>query len=276
VAQRRLKKEGTRLDQRVLELGLAASRTRAQAIILAGAVTVNGQVVRKAGTLVSAQAVVEAMVHAHPYVSRGGLKLEHGLRAFAIEPGGWTVVDVGASTGGFTDCWLQHGAEAVYAVDVGYGQLAWSLRQDARVHVLERTNARYLTLSALNLTQPVQASSIDASFIGLKLLLAPLRDIVRPSGVAIGLIKPQFEAGPEFVGKGGVVRDAKVHRRVIAQVFEDADRLGWIAQDLTPSPIRGPSGNIEFLVRFGSEPGNPIHIDAVIEEAWQREVLPDV
>ena len=261
---------GMRLDQQVLALGLAESKSRAQALILGGAIAVNGKVVRKSGILVDESSTVTQVALANPYASRGGIKLAHALKTFSVSPQGWRIIDLGASTGGFTDCWLQHGAEQVYAVDVGYGQLAWKLRQDPRVHVFERTNARYLTMAQLNLSEPVEAASVDASFISLKLLLGPLRQLVAKDGLVIALIKPQFEAGPALVGKGGVVRDPNVHERVIKTVLADAERLGFVAQGLASSPIRGPEGNIEFLVRLGAGPGRSIAIVDVVEHAWQR------
>lgn len=240
-------------------------------MILAGAVRVDGEVVRKAGTPVSEETQLEMSHDPNPYVSRGGLKLASGLERFAIRPTDWTVVDVGASTGGFTDCWLRAGARQVYAVDVGYGQLAWRLRQDPRVVVLERTNARFLSLALMGRQDPVDAASVDASFIGLKLLLAPLAEVVASAGIVIGLIKPQFEAGPQALGKGGVVRDPETHRRVLATVLEDADRLGWGCRQVVPSPLRGPEGNIEFLALFERGPATPIAIEEVVLEAWEKE-----
>jgi 23S rRNA (cytidine1920-2'-O)/16S rRNA (cytidine1409-2'-O)-methyltransferase len=261
-----------RLDQRVLELGLADTRTRAQGLILSGAIRVNGQVVLKAGMAVSQTAEIEQVSDPLPYVSRGGLKLAHGLRSFGIDPTGWTVIDVGASTGGFTDCWLQAGAAKVYAVDVGYGQLAWKLRQDARVAVFERVNARWLNLERLNRSRPVDGVSVDASFIGLKLLIEPIRQLVRQDGLVIALIKPQFEAGRGALAKGGVVKDPAVHRSVLNTVIEDARRLGFETQGLTPSPIRGPRGNIEFLALLGqSQVGQQRSwsVDLAVDEAWR-------
>ncbi len=275
MGQQSRKRSGVRLDQRVVEVGLAPSRSRAQASILAGAVTVNGEVVTKAGTLVDSTATVVLTSDPNPYASRGGLKLVHALETFHIDPHGWTIIDIGASTGGFTDCWLQHGASGVYAVDVGYGQLAWKLRQDPRVTVIERTNARYLTREQLPQVGRIDAASVDASFIGLRLLLAPLRALVAEDGYVIGLIKPQFEAGPDLLGKGGVVRDPDVHRKVLRDVVRDAEQIGWLAQALTASPIRGPQGNIEFLALFGGSSATPLAIDTVVDQAWQREA-PDV
>ncbi len=264
-----------RLDQLVVQRGLADSRSRAQALILAGRVAVEGKVVDRAGSAVDEQARVEVRADPNPYVSRGGLKLAHALKVFELQPTAWTVVDIGASTGGFTDCWLQAGASRVYAVDVGYGQLAWTLRQDPRVAVFERTNARWLSLAQLDRREPVDAGSVDASFIGLKLLLGPLRSIVKAKGLLVALVKPQFEAGPKAVGKGGVVRDRRVHRDVLQRVVEEAAALGWFVQQLTPSPIRGPRGNIEFLALLGAEQSAPIAVEPVVEEAWQVEERPN-
>ncbi len=226
--------------------GLAESRERAQQLIMAGQVSVDGQVVDKPGTRVPNTARVEVAARL-PYASRGGLKLEAALRAFRVEVQGLVAADVGASTGGFTDCLLQHGAARVYAIDVGYGQLAWRLRQDPRVVVMERVNVRYLQ----GLPELVDLATVDVSFISLKLVLPAVWAQLRPTGQIIALIKPQFEAGRRRVGKGGVVRDAAIHRAVLADV------LGWaIGHDLhargcIPSPIVGPAGNVEFLTHLG-------------------------
>lgn len=261
----------TRLDVRLVELGRAETRSRAAALILAGQVAVNGKRVTKAGAAVGPADRI-AVTESLRYVSRGGLKLAQAIAAFGLDPAAWTVVDVGASTGGFTDCWLQHGAAAVYAVDVGYGQLDWRLRQDPRVVVHERVNARYLTLAQLGRTQPVDGASVDASFIGLGLLLRPLVGIVRPGGVIVALIKPQFEAGPRRIGRGGVVRDPAVHCAVLEAVSQQADALGLGLTGLVASPIRGRDGNIEFLGRFEHAPGtvSPSEVSRVVEMAWGK------
>lgn len=262
-----------RLDQRLVELGLAPTRSRAQALIMAGAVAVNGQPVAKAGHAVADGDRIEVTEAALRYVSRGGLKLERAFQAFAVDAGGWTVVDVGASTGGFTDCWLQHGAARVYAVDVGHGQLAWPLRNDPRVVVLERTNARFLSLERLGRETAVDAGSVDVSFIGLRPILAAMVPMVRAGGRILALVKPQFEAGPRAVGKGGVVRDPAVHRAVLEKVVGEAHHLGLVVGGLCPSPVKGPSGNLEFLLDLHVGPGADVTVDieATVRAAWQAD-----
>ncbi|CAB1128656.1 putative 2'-O-ribose RNA methyltransferase [Candidatus Hydrogenisulfobacillus filiaventi] len=271
-----------RLDQLLVERGLAPSRTRAQAWILAGAVYVDGRRRDKAGTPVPADAVIEVRAPAERYVSRAGLKLEHALAVFALEPAGWTVVDIGASTGGFTDCWLQHGAARVYAVDVGRGQLDWRLRQDPRVVVRERTNARYLSLAALGRQEPVEAVSVDVSFIGLARVLPAARGLLAPGGHLLALLKPQFEAGPRRVGKGGVVRDPAVHEAVLREFLASLPAMGLAVAGATPSPIRGGDGNIEFFFHLVPDVSweRDVHASAVnpaalVEEAWQGRRPPD-
>ncbi|PSR24201.1 MAG: TlyA family rRNA (cytidine-2'-O)-methyltransferase [Sulfobacillus acidophilus] len=249
---------------------MAETRTRAQAAIMAGRVLVNGRLENKSGRSVKASDVV-SLVQPQPFVSRGGLKLDFALREFGLEVSGWSVVDIGASTGGFTDCWLKHGVERVYAVDVGYGQLHWRLRQDERVVVMERTNARYLTLEALGGAGALDGASIDASFIGLRLLLTPLLGIMRPGGTIVALVKPQFEAGPKKVGKGGVVRHPHIHEEVLHKVIGEARELGYGVQGITVSPIRGAQGNVEFLLCLVAHSGcqAPIDIPAVVADAWK-------
>ncbi|MCY0899492.1 MAG: TlyA family RNA methyltransferase [Firmicutes bacterium] len=264
-------KDRTRLDVWLVTNGLASTRSRAQALILAGHVRVNGHVETKSGRLLAHTDQV-AVADSLRYVSRGGVKLERALEVFAIQPRGWEVVDVGASTGGFTDCWLQHGVERVYAVDVGYGQLDWRLRQDPRVVVMERTNGRQLSLEVLRRSQALDGASVDASFISVRLLLAPLAACLKAGGTVVALIKPQFEAGPQWVGKHGVVRDPAVHRAVLSRVVNDAQKLGYAPQGLTWSPIKGPKGNIEFLlylVRRAGENEIPFNVDDVVSQAWQ-------
>ena len=245
-----------RADQMLVDRGLVESRTRAQALILAGKVWSGDRRVDKAGDALPDDAALEVRGQDHPWVSRGGLKLDHALQAFGLSPAGLVGLDVGASTGGFTHVLLHHGAARVYAVDVGHGQLAWSLRTDPRVVVHERTNARYLT--AEQVPGPVQVLVCDASFIGLQTLLpAPLALCV-PGAWAVALIKPQFEAGPGQVGKGGVVRDGGIHRAVCARVRNWWAALpGWTVLGVTDSPITGPEGNKEFLIgaRLGGPPG---------------------
>jgi 23S rRNA (cytidine1920-2'-O)/16S rRNA (cytidine1409-2'-O)-methyltransferase len=236
-----------RLDKLLVDKGLAPSRERAQSLVLAAKVLVNGQVLTKAGQRVSEDSEIRVVEEAIPYASRGGLKLEHALRSFAIEVSGRTAMDVGASTGGFTDCLLSFGARRVYAVDVGYGQLAFKLRNDPRVVVLERQNIRYL--DAERVPEPIELATIDASFISLKLVIPPVMNFLRPGAVLISLIKPQFEAGRVLVSKGaGVIRDPEVHREVCEAVAEFAAGLGFHLIGTIPSPIQGPKGNREFLM----------------------------
>lgn len=260
-----------RLDVWLVENGRAETRSRAQALIMAGKVVVNDRVETKSGRGISSHDRVD-VTQSLPYVSRGGLKLEGALKAFTLDPTGWTVVDVGASTGGFTDCWLQHGAGRVYAVDVGYGQLDWRLRQDPRVVVLERTNARYLTPEPFSERIPLDGASIDASFIGLKLLLPPLLPLLGAHASLVALVKPQFEAGRGQVGKGGVVRDVGVHERVLKRVTSDARALGYSVCGLAQSPIKGSQGNIEFLMHLGTDPQSNVQVDipAVVASAWEE------
>lgn len=242
-----MKKEGkVRLDIFLVEQGVFASREKARTAIMAGRVLVDQTPVTKPGTLVTPSVALHIRGEDFPYVSRGGLKLAHALKEFGIDLSGRTVLDVGASTGGFTDCALQHGAVKVYAVDVGYGQLAWSLRQDSRVVPLERTNIRYLTLEQLG--EAVEVAVIDVSFISLELVLPAVEKLLRPGGEVVALIKPQFEAGRDKVGKRGVVRDPQVHVEVIEKVIGKAGALGFTVCGLTFSPIRGPEGNIEYLL----------------------------
>ncbi len=238
--------KGVRLDTLLHSRGLAPSRERARRLILAGQVFVGGQRVDKAGARVDESAEVEVR-RGLPFVSRGGLKLAHALNAFGIDPSGRVAADVGASTGGFTDCLLQRGTAKVYAIDVGYGQLDWSLRQDPRVVVMERTNARHLEA----LPEPVSLVTIDVSFISLELILPRVRRWLVPGGEVVALIKPQFEAGPERVGKGGVVRDPDVHRDVLQAMLSWARENDWRVLGLTRSPITGPKGNVEFLAWLG-------------------------
>ena len=246
-----------RLDLLLVERGLIESRELARRQIMAGEVLVDERVVDKPGRPVPVDATVRVK-SLPPYVSRGGGKLAAALAAFALDVTGLAAVDVGASTGGFTDCLLQHGAAHVYAVDVGYGQLAWSLRQDARVTVLERTNVRYL--DALPGGTTVDLAVIDASFISLSLVLPATLRLLRPNAQIVALIKPQFEAGREQVGKGGVVRDAKVHRRVLDETVALARSLALDVGGLVVSPVVGPAGNVEFLIwlRCGGEQGGEV------------------
>jgi len=257
----------TRLDLLLHQRGLAESREKAKRLILAGQVWVDGQRVDKAAALVAEEAALEVR-QGLPYVSRGGIKLEHALRVFQLDVRGWTAADVGASTGGFTDCLLQHGVARVYAIDVGYGQLDWRLRQDARVVVLERTNARYLE----SLPEAVHLVTIDASFISLRLLLPPARRWLAEGGQVIALIKPQFEAGREQVGKGGVVRAATTHRAVLHSVLTWAIQNDWRVRGITRSPIKGPKGNVEFLAWLSAEPAaTAVDLERAIEQVLREQ-----
>ena len=248
-----------RLDVLLTQKGLAESRQKAQALIMAGQVYVDGQKVSKAGNPTEETAVIEVRGGALRYVSRGGLKLEKAMATFPIDLKNRICADIGASTGGFTDCMLQNGASKVYAVDVGYGQLAWSLRSDPRVVCLERTNARYL--STEQIPEPLTFASIDVSFISLKLILPPLRALMPETGEVACLIKPQFEAGREFVGKKGVVRDPKVHLAVLEQFLRNAEDADFAVKGITFSPIRGPEGNIEYLGYLTAGRGEPYNGD---------------
>lgn len=236
-----------RADQLLVDRGLVESRTRAQALILAGKVWNGDRRVDKAGDGLLEDAALEVRGQDHPWVSRGGLKLDHAIGHFGLQPAGLVCLDVGASTGGFTDVLLHHGAARVHAVDVGHGQLAWKLRGDARVVVHERTNARYLTREQV--PDPIGALVCDAAFIGLATLLPAPLTLCAPGAWAVALIKPQFEAGPGQVGAKGVVRDAAVHRAVCARVRDWWAALpGWRVLGITDSPITGPEGNREFLI----------------------------
>lgn len=239
-----------RLDKLVVDRGLAPTRARAQALILAGKVTVAGQVVTKAGTTVAADAVVALREEDHPYVSRGALKLVAALDAFAIDPAGAVCLDIGASTGGFTDLLLRRGASKVYAIDVGYGQLAWSLRQDPRVVVLERENVR--ELDPAKVPEACDLAVIDVSFISLTLVLPRVAELLRPpAGKSIvALVKPQFEAGREHVGRGGVVRDPAARQGAVDKVARWAAERGFTIGATVESPIHGPAGNVEILLHL--------------------------
>ena len=234
-----------RLDLILVQKGLAPSRQRAQTLIMAGKVLVDSQPVDKPGARVAGDAQIELRGEDLPFVSRGGLKLEHAIRALGINVAGWVCLDVGASTGGFTDCLLQHGARRVYAVDVGYGQLAWKLRQDPRVVVIERTNIRYLPPGII--PRPVDLITIDVSFISLKIVTPAVFRLLKPGGSLLVLIKPQFEVGKGQVGKGGVVRDPALHTQVIRELSSFFEQNGLVGQATIPSPILGPKGNQEFF-----------------------------
>ena len=242
-----------RLDQIIVDRGLAESRTRAQALVMAGLVFSGGRKLDKPGTALAEDAAIEVRGRDHPWVSRGGIKLDHALTAFGIDVAGVVAIDVGSSTGGFTDVLLTRGATRVYAVDSGTNQLAWKLRQDDRVVVHEQTSARILT--AAHIPEPIDLVVCDASFIGLAKVLERPLTFVRPGGRLLALIKPQFEAGREEVGKGGVVRDPAVHERVCREVADWLTGIGWTVEGVTQSPITGPEGNAEFLIsaRRGTE-----------------------
>ncbi len=258
----------SRLDLLLVERGFADSRERAKRIIMAGDVSVDGHIEDKPGKSVPVDAAIEVRA-ALPYVSRGGNKLAAALAAFSIDPRNLVALDVGASTGGFTDCLLQHGAARVYAVDVGYGQLAWKLRTDPRVVVMDRTNIRHL--EQLPEGALADLAVIDASFISLALVLPATLGLLSPNGQVIALIKPQFEAGRDSVGKGGVVRDVAVHQRVLEETVARADSFGLYLADLIASPVLGPAGNVEFLAWFHRTPSSTgLDIGAAIARALQE------
>lgn len=261
-----MKRGRKRLDQLLVERGLVESRCKAQALIRAGRVYVERKREDKPGALVPENAPIE--IEKGPrYVSRGGEKLEAALQAFAVNPAGKVCLDIGASTGGFTDCLLQHGAAKVYAVDVGKGLLHWKLRNHPRVVVKEGINARYLRPEDIG--EPVDLATVDVAFISLKLVLPPLVGIVRPEGDVIALVKPQFEAGKEKVGRGGVVRDPLVHREVIQGIVRFVeDELRWSAVGAIRSPLLGPAGNVEFFLHLLPRPGHSRALD------WSKLGLP--
>lgn len=239
-----------RLDVALVERGLAETRARAQALIMGGAVRVQGKVETKPALSVAGDAEIELVAAPQPYASRGGLKLAHALDRFGVDPGGKVAIDVGASTGGFTDVLLQAGARRVYAIDVGYGQLAWSLRNDPRVVVMERTNIRHVE----SLPDEAELAMADVSFISLRMVLPAMKRLVTPSAQAVVLIKPQFEAGRGQVGKKGVVRDPATWRSVLVDILTFAEGEGWSVVGLERSPIQGPAGNVEFLAHLSLAP----------------------
>ena len=250
-----------RLDKVLLDRGLVASRERARALIMTGSVLVRGQPQTKPGAMIDPGEDIALREDDHPYVSRGALKLVKGLDSFAIDPAGRTALDIGASTGGFTDVLLKRGAARVYAIDVGYGQLAWSIRQDPRVVVLERENARTIDLALV--PEPCDLAVIDVSFISLTLVLPRVRELLRPpyGKPVIALVKPQFEVGRERVGKGGVVRDPEVRRGAVDKIRGWAPGHGFAAGDDVESPITGPAGNVEFLLLLRTAPDPPAAIE---------------
>ena len=235
-----------RLDALMVEKGLVPSRERARAMIMAGHVQVDGLPVDKAGIKILSHAHVTLKEKDIPYVSRGGLKLERALDVLSLDLTGYTCLDIGASTGGFTDCMLQHGAKKVHAVDVGYGQMAWSLRQDDRVNVIERTNIRYISFATIG--ECVDLITIDTSFISLKLVVPAARQFMKPGTLVLALIKPQFEAGKDRIGKGGVVRDPIVRQEIVEEIVSFFDGQGYDADPVIESPVPGPKGNIEFIL----------------------------
>ena len=263
-------KHKERLDVLLVEKGLCESRSRAQAVIMSGEVYVNGQKSDKPGTPTDVEAEIEIRGNACPYVSRGGLKLEKALRDFGVDPTGLTCLDSGASTGGFTDCLLQNGAKQVFAIDGGYGQLAWSIRTDPRVVCMERTNIRYVTPEQLG--TPVQLAVIDVSFISLRIVLPAVKALLSADGQIICLIKPQFEAGKDNVGKKGVVRDPAVHQAVLNSFLQLADELQMTVCNLTFSPVKGPEGNIEFLGHLSMLPEGAVIPDtaALVTAAHEK------
>lgn len=265
-----------RIDVLLVEQGHFPSREKAKAAIMAGLVYLDQEKVDKAGTKVLTSAKLSVKGSEHPYVGRGGLKLEKAIHYFGLDVIGKTAIDIGASTGGFTDCALKNGASFVYAVDVGYNQLAWSLRSDPRVAVMERTNFRYIQKEDLKGSDP-EFAMIDVSFISLKLILPPLKNVLAKGGSVIALIKPQFEAGREKVGKAGIIRDPNTHREVLHDVITFAQSIGFELRGLTYSPVQGGEGNTEFLSYFtyehaeqdehGSEADVAQLVDAVVKEA---------
>lgn len=263
-----------RLDVLLVKRNLAPSREKAKAIIMSGIVYVDGQKEDKAGTMFAGNAAIEVRGTALKYVSRGGLKLEKAVAHFGIRPDGKICMDIGSSTGGFTDCMLQNGAAKVYAVDVGHGQLDWKLRNDPRVVCMERTNIRYVTPDQI--ADSIAFASIDVSFISLTKVLKPVKALLTADGQIVCLIKPQFEAGREKVGKKGVVREKSTHQEVIEAVIEFAVRQGFAILNLEYSPIKGPEGNIEYLLHLQNQPeetNNPdrmINPKAVVEEAHEN------
>ena len=260
-----------RLDQLVFERGLTEIRERAKTTIMSGLVFVNGQRVDKPGTAIDPEAKIEVHGEAIPFVSRGGFKLDKALRVFPVDPQGKICLDCGASTGGFTDVLLQHGAKKVYAVDVGYGQLAWKLRTDERVVNLERTNLRYIT--AEQIPEPIELAVMDVSFISIRLVIPAVKALLRPNADFICLIKPQFEAGREEVGKKGVVRDSAVHERVVQEILDFAPTVGLTVEGLDFSPIKGPEGNIEYLCHLRNADGEKKFFDVAALVASSHERL---
>ncbi len=261
-----------RLDIALVEQGFAESREKAKALIMAGIVFVNNQKSDKAGNIVKPDDIIEVRGETLKYVSRGGLKLEKAVSAFSLDLNDYICADIGASTGGFTDCMLQNGAKKVYSIDVGYGQLAWKLRTDERVVNLERTNFRYVT--EMQVPDKLDFASVDVSFISLSLILPVMRNLLKDNGTAVCLIKPQFEAGKENVGKKGVVRDKNVHIAVIEKIINLASDNKFTLLGLDFSPVKGPEGNIEYLcyLKKDDNPQNLLNITAkeVVEASYNK------
>ena len=258
-----------RLDQLVYERGFTESRERAKTTIMSGIVFVDGRRADKPGMSVSPEACVELRGETMPFVSRGGYKLDKALKVFPVDPAGKSCIDCGASTGGFTDVLLQHGAAKVYSVDVGYGQLAWKLRSDARVVNLERTNLRYVTSEQI--PEKLDLAVMDVSFISIKLVLPAVRELLKDGADIICLIKPQFEAGREEVGKKGVVRDEAVHRAVVRSIIDFAPGAGLSVRGLDFSPIKGPEGNIEYIchMKKSSEENAQLDVDGIVARSHE-------
>ena len=262
-----------RLDVLLVKRGLAETREKAKTTLMAGLVLVNGQKIDKAGTMVKEDAELRLLGNALPYVSRGGLKLEKAMEVFGISLDGKVAADIGASTGGFTDCALQRGATKVFAIDVGYGQLAWKLRSDPRVVNMERTNIRYVRPEDVG--ELIDFASIDVAFISLTKVLEPVKALLGAKGEVVALVKPQFEAGRENVGKKGVVRDPEAHKTVIREVAAYSRETGFFPAGLTFSPIKGPEGNIEYLLHLlqtgdGAENVTDSRIAEVVAEAHEK------
>ena len=259
-----------RLDQLVFDQGFTESRERAKTTIMSGLVFVNGQKIDKPGTAVDPEAKIEVHGDALPFVSRGGFTLDKALQVFPVAPAGKVCLDCGASTGGFTDVLLQHGAAKVYAVDVGYGQLAWKLRTDERVINLERTNLRYVTEEQI--PEPIDLAVMDVSFISIRLVLPVVKGFLKPGADYICLIKPQFEAGREEVGKKGVVRDVRVHERVVHELLAFSREIGFSVMGLDYSPIKGPEGNIEYIchLKNGVYEAPELDVSAVVAASHQN------
>lgn len=260
-----------RLDNYIADNGLAPSREKAKALIMAGVVYVDNQKVDKAGTFITEEQNVEIRGGEQKYVSRGGLKIEKAMNSFDVTLTDKVCMDIGASTGGFTDCMLQNGAVKVFAVDVGYGQLAWKLRCDERVVNMERTNIRYVTLE--DIKEPLDFASVDVAFISLKLVLPVAYNLLKDSGEVVALIKPQFEAGREKVGKKGVVKDISVHKEVVAEIYNFATSNGFGVLGLDFSPIKGPEGNIEYLIHLKKNSENKVkteEIDIIVTNSHEN------